>query len=90
MKHANPRELIDSVYIPFTSTYLCLLILYIVGIVCLINDSYLPLYLGCVACGLVIYFTFLIYLRIKVFYYDGNKDESERRCPGSYPRTSYI
>ena len=90
MKHSGSRQLIDSVSLPFNSVYICLLILFITGIIYLLAGNYPMLYAGYFGCGLVIYFTFLIYLRIKIFYYGGSKAECEKRCPGSYPRVSYV
>ncbi|WP_308574763.1 hypothetical protein [uncultured Methanosphaera sp.] len=90
MKHTGRRELIDSVSLPFTSVYACLLILFITGIIYLLAGNYPMLYAGYFGCGLVVYFTFLICLRIKIFYYGGSKAECEKRCPGSYPRVSYV
>ena len=69
LKLVGSRELIDSIWIPFISTYICLTILFIAYILYLISDSYLPFYLGSIPCGLILYFTFLIYLRMKVFYF---------------------
>lgn len=90
MKHTSRRELIDSVALPLSSVYLCLLIIFIAESMDFINESYFVTYLALFACGVIIYFNFLIYLRMKVFYYGGSKAECEKRCPGSYPRVSYI
>ncbi|WP_304124344.1 hypothetical protein [Methanosphaera cuniculi] len=90
MKYTGSRQLIDSVSLPFTSVYACSLILFMTGMIYLLAENYPMLYAGYFGCGLVIYFTFLIYLRMKVFYYGGSKTECEKRCPGSYPRVSYV
>lgn len=90
MKHTSRRELIDSVALPLSSVYLCLLIIFIAESMDFINESYFVTYLALFACGVIIYFNFLIYLRMKVFYYGGSKAECEKRCPGSYPRVSYV
>ena len=90
MKYSGSRQLIDSVGLPFTSVYICLLILFITGIIYSLAGNYPMLYAGYFGCALVVYFTFLIYLRMKIFYYGGSKAECEKRCPRSYPKVSYT
>ncbi len=89
-KDKGSRELIDSIGIPLCSITICLLILFIGYMIYSLSDYYLILYLGCFFSGLIIYFSFLICLRIKKFYYNGDKYESEKRYPISYPMVSYT
>lgn len=56
----------------------------------LFSGNYYILGAGLIVCGTCTYFDILIYLRIKFFYYDGDKNESEKRYPGSYPMVSMI
>lgn len=85
IKENGSRELIDSVTIFYflSSTYF--IFIFSSYLILLCSGSYYLYYYSLIACGLFTYSSILIYSRIKIFHYDDDKKESEKRCPFTYP-----
>lgn len=88
VKENGSHELIDSVLIFFFLISMCCEILINFYLICLFNGDFHLFYIGLVPCLIGTYTTIFIYLRIKVFYYEGDEAESYNKRPYTYPNFS--
>ena len=90
IKKDGSREFIDSM------TIISVLLMYywIFGftsyLISYLLEDYFFFHIGLVLCGLFTYCDIIIFLRIKFFYYEGDKYASEKRLLGTYPMYSMI
>lgn len=89
IKENGSRDVVDSVTIFVSLIFFYVIFVFNSYVIYLFTENYYILYGSLIACGVETYASIIIYLRIKFFYYDGDKYESEKRYPTSYPIFSF-
>lgn len=88
VKENGSRELIDSALIFFFLAFLYCEAEINLYLIYLLGGDFRLLYVGLVPCLIETYAIIFIYLRIKVFYYEGDETESYNKRPYTYPNFS--
>ena len=85
IRENGSRAWIDSVNLIVNTSYMCCLACLPTYVFSIFAENYFFFHLGLILCGLFTYCDIIIFLRMKFFYYEGDKFASEKRYYTTYP-----